>query len=74
MVSVGSDSPAWTFGINPKIPSPRIPGVGEYNVAGQLESDSAGTHFSCIGTKPTCPRADAKRLEFGTGRLDIHVV
>ena len=67
MASLGSDSPAWTFGLNPKIPGPRVPGVGTYNIAGRLESDSVGTHFSRVGTKPTCPRADAKRLVFGTG-------
>lgn len=67
MVSVAKDSPAWTFGLNPKIPGPRVPGVGTYNVAGRLESDSVGTHFSRIGAKPTYPRANTKRLVFATG-------
>lgn len=67
MVVVGNDAPAWTFGLNPNIPGPRIPGVGTYNVAGRLESDSVGTHFSRIGTRPTNPRPAPKRLVFGTG-------
>lgn len=61
------DSPAWTFGLNPKVPGPRVPGPGTYNVAGSLDGGSAGTFFSPIGTKPTCPRTDARRLVFGIG-------
>lgn len=67
MAAVGSDSPAWTFGLNPKPPGPHVPGVGTYNVAGRLENDSVGTHFSRIGARPAYPPADAKRLVFGTG-------
>lgn len=69
MVAVSLDSPTWTFGLNPKHPEPRVPGPGAYDVAGRLDGNSVGTHFSRIGAKPTYPRADVKRLVFGTGRL-----
>ncbi|CAN0205682.1 unnamed protein product [Ectocarpus sp. 6 AP-2014] len=62
------DSPAWTFGLNPTVPGPRVPGPGTYNVAGSLDGGSAGTFFSPIGAKPTCPRTDVKRLVFGIER------
>lgn len=70
-MAVGRDSPAWTFGLNPKAPSPRVPGVGEYDVAGRMVRDGVGTHFSRIGAKPMRPRGDVKRLVFGTGTADV---
>lgn len=69
MVAASLDSPNWTFGLNPKHSGPRVPGPGTYDVAGRLDGKSVGTHFSRIGAKPKCPRADVKRLVFGTGRL-----
>lgn len=69
MVAASLDSPTWTFGLNPKHHGPRVPGPGTYDVSGRLDVDSVGTHFSRIGAKPTYPRADVKRLVFGTGRL-----
>lgn len=69
MAAACLDSPTWTFGLNPKHPGPRVPGPGTYDVAGRLDGGSVGTHFSRIGAKPTCPRADVKRLVFSTGRL-----
>ena len=67
-MAVGHDSPAWTFGVNPKAKSPRVPGVGEYDVAGRMVRDGVGTHFSRIGAKPMRPREDVKRLVFETGK------
>ncbi|CAN0343286.1 unnamed protein product [Pylaiella littoralis] len=66
MVPASLDSPNWTFGLNPKHSGPRVPGPGTYDVAGRLDGKSVGTHFSRIGAKPKCPRADVKRLVFGT--------
>ncbi|CAM9216112.1 unnamed protein product [Scytosiphon promiscuus] len=65
-MAIGVDSPAWTFGLNPKIPGPRVPGPGTYDVAGRLGVGSVGTRFTPVGAKPASPRTDGTRLIFNT--------
>ncbi|CAM9457789.1 unnamed protein product [Hapterophycus canaliculatus] len=69
-MAIGVDSPAWTFGLNPKIPEPRVPGPGTYDVAGRLGAGSVGTRFTRAGAKPSSPRTDGSRLVFDTEEED----